>query len=102
LEIEGELRILASIPRRFVAYMLDTVPFTALWTVILATTDRTVRGGRSLGILGWVALFIAYFTVAIARHGRTLGMWAARICVVSVDTGENHGGPARCSEPWCS
>jgi uncharacterized RDD family membrane protein YckC len=89
LQIRGGPRTLASFPRRFGAYVLDTAPFAVLWTVILATTDRPVSHGRGLAIVGWLTLFIGYFTVAIAHYGRTLGMWMARICVVSADTGEN-------------
>jgi uncharacterized RDD family membrane protein YckC len=93
LQIEGELRTLASIPRRFVACVLDTAPFAVMWIAILATTDGKVSLGRGLGIIGWLALFIGYCTMAIGRNGRTLGMWATRICVVSTERGEKPRWP---------
>lgn len=89
MEIGGELMTVASITRRLVAYLLDVAPFGVMWVVIVAVTDSASSPGRGLALVAWLALFLGYFSGAIARYGKTLGMRATGIRVVSIETGGN-------------
>lgn len=84
----GEALAMASFPRRFLAYVLDFAPFSLLWVLLLlAASGPAETFSRAASVFGWFVVFIGYFTVSIARFGRTLGMRAVGIRVISVADG---------------
>lgn len=77
----------ASLGRRVVAYLLDSVLMSVLLVVI--TVVGTVSGSEgaswTFALVGWVAVLALYWYVPTSRSGRTVGKLALGIRVVRAD-----------------
>lgn len=89
--------VLATVPQRALALLLDTVvvvaPVVAL--AVLVDVNPLDEGESATSLLlvtaAWVAVAVVYDTVAIARFGRTIGKWALGLAVVRRDDGGRVG-----------
>lgn len=78
----------AGFSERFLAYVIDTLPF---WFLVYFTYDFLVRGGYipSVSITTWkviwIGLFFAYETVFSSNGRATLGKYLLKIRVKAVD-----------------
>lgn len=82
--IEDQLLVVASLPRRLLAYVVDLLLLTPLTVGLYAPRGSLVW---MVAVPAWPIAYVGYLTVAVTRYGQTLGMRVLRIRVVSMADG---------------
>lgn len=84
---------LATLPRRFVGWMIDTMLFGIPFTFVVLLANMAHDAGTVADVPLWIAFGFSmasalYETVCVAMRGRTLGAWIMGVRIVRVDSGD--------------